>query len=114
MNDMGIYCYRNGDSVIERYFPTHGNKPKTIRHNGRNYHRSFADEGKSIPQTMGWPLECVASGVHPSQANELREFYKKAGVPTDVTSDGNPVYRDATHRKKALKARGFSDRSAYL
>jgi hypothetical protein len=111
---MGIYCYRNGNSVIERYFPTHGVKPQRIRHNGRTYRRSFSDEGASIPATLGWPIECVASGVHPSQAGELREYLKKAGVPTDVTADGNPIYRDATHRKKALKARGMCDKSAYL
>lgn len=61
----------------------------------------------------GWPMECVASGVHASQAGELREHFKRHGVPTDVTHDGNPIYRDANHRKRALKCRGFVDKAAY-
>jgi hypothetical protein len=60
-----------------------------------------------------WPIACVASGVHPSQANELREFLQKSGVPTEVTSDGDPVYRNASHQRNALKVRGLVNRSSY-
>jgi hypothetical protein len=58
-------------------------------------------------------MACVASGVQASQAGELREFFQKHGEPTEVTGDGDPVYRDANHRRRALKLRGFTDKSAF-
>jgi len=60
-----------------------------------------------------WPFECVASGVHPSQAGELREFFRSHGEPTEVTTQGDPVYRDMNHRRRALKLRGLVDRSSF-
>jgi hypothetical protein len=80
----------------------------------KEYTRSFADERPGVPSTKGWPLECVASGVHASQAGELREFYRKHGCPTEVSEDGNPIYRNAAHRRKALKLRGFKDKASYI
>ena len=62
----------------------------------------------------GWPMApCLASGVHPNQAQELRDCLSNAGVPTEVTSDGDPIYRTPTHRKRALKARHLVDKSSY-
>ena len=66
-----------------------------------------------VPPTKGWPLECYASGVNAADSQKLRDEFDKVGVPTEVTNDGNPVYTSAKHRKKALKARGFYDRSGY-
>lgn len=111
---MGVYCYTNGDDTIECYFPSHLPKPKKIRRNGLTYHRDFSAESVGVPSSKGWPMECVASGVAPSQAQELRDFYRKNGVPTEVTPDGNPIYKNAAHRRKALKARGLNDRSGYF
>ncbi len=107
------YCFRNGDDVVTEVFPL-GKAPEFIERNGRRYSRSWRDERVGVPPTTGWPIECVASGVHPSQAQELRDFLEKKGVPTEVTPDGNPVYRDAQHRKRALKARGLHDNASYL
>lgn len=110
---MPMYCYRNGRNVIERWFPA-SHHPKEILHKGKVYRRDFAAEGVGVPATKGWPIECVASGVAPSQAQELRDFYRKHGVPTEVTADGNPIYRNAAHRRKALKVRGMHDKASYL
>lgn len=110
---MPAYCYRHGKRVVTRVFPI-SERPKSIMIDGVEYKRSWADERPGVPSTSGWPLECVASGVHASQAGELREFFRKRGCPTEVTADGNPVYRDAAHRRKALKLRGFHDKRSYL
>jgi hypothetical protein len=59
-------------------------------------------------------MECVASGVAPSQAQELRDYYRRHGVPTEVTADGNPIYRNAAHRRKALKVRGMHDKASFI
>lgn len=110
---MPMYAFRNGDDVIERAFPVK-DRPKFVIVDGKRYDRSIGDECPGIPSSKGWPFECVASGVHPSQADELREHFRKSGVPTEVTKDGNPIYRDAAHRRKALKCRGMHDRASYL
>ena len=60
-----------------------------------------------------WPLVCHASGVHAEQAGELRQFLAERGCPTEVTPGGDPVYRSAEHRRRALRARGLCDRSSY-
>lgn len=115
---MPTYCYRSRDKrrdLITRVFSV-AERPKSFKEKGRIWDRSPEDEwdGVSVPSTAGWPMECVASGVHPSQAGELRKFFTDHGCPTEVTADGNPVYRSAAHRKKALKLRGFRDNSSYL
>lgn len=66
-----------------------------------------------VPTSKGWPLTCFASGVHADDAQKLRDEFKRLGVPTEVTKDGDPVYTSPEHRRRALKARGFVDRSSY-
>jgi hypothetical protein len=68
----------------------------------------------SVPSPKGWPMQpCVASGVQPEQAQELRDLFKKAGVPTEITKEGDPIYTSPEHRRRALKVRGLYDRSSY-
>lgn len=110
---MPAYAYRNGRSVVTRTFRI-SERPDTITIDGKVYKRSFADERPGVPASAGWPMECYASGVHASQAGELRKYFKDHGCPTEVTADGNPVYRSAAHRRKALKLRGFKDKAGYL
>lgn len=110
---MPIYCYKAGRMRIEQFFYI-GQAPKTVTVDGVEYRRDFAAERVGIPASKGWPMECIASGVNAAQAGELREHLAGKGVPTDVTADGNPVYRDAAHRRKALKARGLVDRSSFI
>jgi hypothetical protein len=110
---MPTYCYETsrGD-VVERVFKI-GTAPASIEIDGRIARRSFSAERIGVPAKKGWPMECLASGVNASQAGELRAHLAAAGVPTEVTKDGNPVYRDARHRRKALKVRGFRDNMAF-
>ena len=111
---MPTYCYELGNGqVIEKEFAM-GAAPRCVRV-GRSWaRRSFAAERTGTPAPKGWPLECVASGVHPSQAGELREHLRKSGVPTEISRDGNPIYRNPLHRKRALHARGLVDRNSFL
>ena len=59
------------------------------------------------------PLECFASGVHASQAQDLRDFFHNHGESVEVTNNGDPVYTSANQRKRCLKLRGFVDKSSY-
>lgn len=110
---MPTYAFRNGRHVVTRMFRI-ADRPDHIVVRGKVFKRSLADERPGVPSSAGWPIECVASGVCPDQAGELREFYRKHGVPTEVSADGNPIYRNAAHRRKALKVRGLHDNSSYL
>lgn len=104
-------CEETGE-VIDLPFPI-AERPKSFVKDGKTFVRSFSHERPGVPASLGWPLTCTASGVHPSQAQELRDYYKKHGCPTEVTKDGNPVYTSAAHRKQALKVRGMHDRSSF-
>lgn len=113
---MPTYCFETPDGkVIEKVFPRGEAPDMILLDNGRAAKRSYRAEHADRRRSAGsgWPLTCVASGVNASQAGELHKFLKDAGVPTEITKDGDPVYRDPHHRKRALYARGMFDKSAY-
>jgi len=112
---MPIYCFKTARGQLhERDISIKEKIPKWVLVDGQKAHRDFQSEHANVPSSVGWPLTCVASGVHNSQAQELRDHFKRVGVPTEVTSDGDPVYRSVKHRRQALKARGFVDRSSFV
>ncbi len=109
------YAYKKPSGAIvwrDRAFRD-GPPPREIRVDGVVATRSYQAEVKGGTPTKGWPITCFASGVNADQAQDLRDTLAKAGVPTEVTSDGDPIYRDSRHRKRALRARGLHDRRAY-
>ena len=112
---MPTYCYRRGRRVVERVFSMK-ERPESIVIGGKVFRRDRASEfaGVFVAPHAGWPIECVASGVNPDQAGELRDYLAKKGVPTEVSAEGNPIYRDARHRRKALKARGMHDNASFF
>lgn len=124
---MPTYCFTVPDTgeTVEREYPLGKAPPKIRLRNRRTAHRDYRAEraqglvknetasrrgrGKSC-----WPMApCYASGVHASQAGELREHLRKRGCPTEVTPDGDPIYTSKEHRRKALKARGLHDRNSF-
>ncbi len=91
-----------------------GSAPQAIQLDGRKAKRDYQAECVGVPATKGWPMvPCFASGVHPKQAQELRDGLRDAGVPTEVTRGGDPIYTSAVHRKKALAARGLHDNASF-
>ena len=110
---MPIYCYETeSGTIIELNFEI-GKAPPVIFVKGVQATRNFQAESAGVPAKSGWPLTCYASGVNARDAQKLRDHLAEKGVPTEVTPDGDPVYTDARHRHKALKARGLIDRSGY-
>jgi hypothetical protein len=110
---MPTYCYSDENGNYEERFFRMGYAPKTIDVNGCILNRDFSNEHAPRRAGGGWPLECVASGVGASQAGELREFFAHKGCPTEVSSNGNPIYRNPSHRKQALKLRGLHDNDSF-
>lgn len=124
---MPIYCFTSSGGVtVEEVFRM-GETPESIfleaGHGDddcgvyqEEYFRDRAAEWKSGPRSGErgkWPIECYASGVHASQAQDLRDHFKKHSVDCDVTPNGDPVYRNHQHRKKALACRGIHDRASF-
>lgn len=118
---MPTYCYTTGGGrTFDRVYPA-GEAPGEIVVDGEKARRDFRAElrGCSISvrgggrKSRAWPMEDFAAGVHASQAQELRDHFKKSGVPTEVTSDGDPIYTSHQHRKRALKCRGLHDKQSY-
>ncbi len=117
---MPTYCYTTEDGeTVEREF-ARGEAPEFVAIFSKEIHvhvRADRDYRAELSPThstgAGWPIECVGSGVNANQAQELRDEFKRCGVPTDVSSDGNPIYRDVAHRRRALEARGLIDKSSY-
>lgn len=111
---MPVYCYSTKDGVtVERVFPM-GKAPKTVKVKGKIARRDYGAERPNVPSSNidTWPMKpCLGSGVHPSQAQELRDHFKKHGVPTEVAPCGGPVYRDKAHRERALGVRNLHDRN---
>ena len=107
---MPVYCYSNKEgNVIEKSFPV-GKAPEILK---GGFERDYGAEGTSVPATKGWPFECLGSGVNAEQREELGTFLDQSGVPTEISRDGNPIYRNNNHRRRALKARGIHDKSSF-
>lgn len=121
---MPTYCFmtKHGD-IVERTFDRNHIPEYVLVGNERAWRCRYAEGVTGAVAKAGgpvnrgsarWPMEpCYASGVNASQAQELRDFFKHRGVPTDVTDDGDPIYESAAHRRKALKVRGLHDESSF-
>jgi len=111
---MPIYCYSSESGVTEEFFFRCSEVPvDVLLSNGERGVRDYRAEHPPRKAIAGWPLECVASGVAPQQAGELRDFFKKKGFRCEVSKDGNPIYENSRHRKAALKLRGLHDKSSF-
>lgn len=121
---MVTYCFSTSDGLVtvEREFDR-DSVPKFVRIGGKRAYRDRRAEGAGGFVVTGkcgrsgrgtWPMPpCVASGVHASQAQELRDHLAGSGCPTEVTPGGDPIYTSAAHRKRALKARGLHDKNSF-
>ncbi len=125
---MPFYCFKSDNNVmVERFFRM-GDAPEVITlEDGTSVRRDFQAEGVT-GQMVGtdnptrirkgpvrpWPMKpCVGSGVHESQAQDLRDHFKKHNVDVEVTTDGDPIYTSAAQRKRALECRGMHDRASF-
>ena len=111
---MMTYCFTNKRTgvTIERQFDMN-NIPERVKYRGRVFGKNRRAEIKGVPPTKGWPIECIASGVHADQAQELRDHFKRNGLNIEVTKDGNPVYKTNKEQRRALRCRGMVNKSSF-
>ena len=116
------YCYEGPDGVLVEHTFEAGKAPESVECHGVVYTRCYQAElssqyasvrGSSNRVKRTYPMTCYASGVHADQAQDLRDHLSSHGVPTEVTTDGDPIYTSAAHRRKALKVRGLIDKSSF-
>ena len=58
-----------------------------------------------------WPMTSYACGVHADEVPERMILDRQAGVPTEYSNDGDPIFTSAGHRHKYLKVRKIHDRN---
>ena len=92
----------------KRYFVC-GEEVSEARYFGRRV------KAKAVVGTGNWknPIASDAAGVSTTQIPEAIELSKKLGVPTDYSALGQPIFVSSAHRRKYLKAFGYTDRSSY-
>jgi putative FmdB family regulatory protein len=61
----------------------------------------------------GYPMASYAVGIGACEVPAQMIIDKKAGVPTNYTKDGDPIFTSRGHRKKYLKHVGFHDRNSF-
>lgn len=112
---MATYCFTDNEGNTEIHHFRMGQAPaEVVFSNGRIAERDLAAEWKPDKRSCrDYRLECLASGVNPLQAPELRRFFKKHGESVEISADGNPIYTSAGQRKRLLKLRGFCDRNSF-
>lgn len=110
-----IYHYRTDDGRVETLDQplTHPVPPPPFitLADGAVARRVWGAAPSATPK--GWPLTCMASGVHPEQAAALASLLRDKGVPTEVTRGGDPIYTSPEHRRRALAARGMFDKNSF-
>lgn len=84
-----------------------------ITHDGCDYFDYGIVRAKSHQHCGNYPMASYAVGVGASQVPEQMKADKKAGVPTEYTESGDPIFTSRGHRKKYLKHVGFHDRNSY-
>lgn len=65
------------------------------------------------PSPAGWPMKSVAMAVHPKNLAVAREMDRKAGVPTEYTPRGRPVFTSERHKRAYCRIRGVHDNNSY-
>lgn len=61
----------------------------------------------------GYPIKSIALECHPDSIAGEQAKLAKRGVQVDYTPQGQPILRDAGHRKAVLKALGLHDRNSF-
>lgn len=74
----------------------------------------FAGSLAVLNQKAGWPIESIALQVDPSQVEEFQNESRRLGVPTEYTSEGRPILRNAAHARAYRKSQGFFDRDGFF
>lgn len=64
-------------------------------------------------QRPKWPIPSLGLGGAVKDRDKLAEHLKKSGVPTEITSDGDPVCTSQHHQNKVAQALGFANKDRY-
>lgn len=114
-----IYLYRDKKgNIVEISMPfaemMKREKPDgTLRHKGKTLRRDIVSEHstKGLPASKGWPMECDALAVHPSQVKDQMAHDRKMGVNVGYSPEGSVIFENKAQKDKYLKAHGFHDRN---
>lgn len=107
------YTSEKGDT-IERFFSV-DDHPETIVHEDVFYDRDVAADFRDRkPVAASWPRWSDAAGVGVDQVKEAYDESVAAGCPVEYCKEtGRAKFESLSHQRRALKAMGLRDRSAF-
>ena len=97
----------NGERLTEEQWQA--SLPKTPKR--RKTKHKKGSKAFMTASTKAWPMTSDGAGVHPNDIEKARGVAKRAGIAIDFTTDGQAIFRSATHRKEYCRFRGFHDRN---
>lgn len=118
---MPTYLYRTkSGKIVERFMTMRelGERQGpdgTIRENGQVLRRVYSKPGLTgCESNPGWPIHSEAAGfLSDDDVQWAKDHDRQHGVPTQYDSDHRPIFTDSQHRKRYLKAHGYTDRSGF-
>jgi len=80
---------------------------------GKDMRRDIqAEQGGHRAINDTYPFASYALGIDPSEVAEHTAKDIANGVQTEYNGDGEPIFRDKSHRKKYCESYGYYDRNA--
>ena len=76
----------------------------------RNIFDDDSVPGQSTRTIARWPIVSTAAGVDAEDVPAAKAFLAEHGVRTEFTPQGDPIFRDKSHRKAHCQAFGYYDR----
>ena len=100
-----VVLVRMSIAEMERRQDAHG---YIVLDDGRAARRDYmAESTVGTPALAGWPKASEALAVHPDQIEEARRDARFKGVPTEFDGVGRPVFENASHQSRYVRAYGY-------
>ena len=112
---MPIYCYKCPSCGARKEVDkpmSQSKRPELCDNDGFVMQRDFNTEHPIQRSADKWPMASYAAGISPDEIPEMRKHDRAHGVPTDYTSDGDPIFTGPKHRKRYCQLHGLYDRNA--
>jgi hypothetical protein len=112
---MPLYSYSNDERehTVQKYYSMKDDIPREIEHEGATYFRDIGADHSKVRHYPGcWPQVSTAFGIPPEDIAKAKDAAKRDGFDIDFTPEGNAIFRDRAHRKRACGLFGYYDRNA--
>lgn len=112
---MPFYSYSNDERqhTIQKYYSMKEDIPREIEHEGLPYFRDIGADHSKVPHYPGcWPQVSNSFGVAVEDIPKAVDAARRDGFTLEFTPEGNAIFTDRAHRKRACELFGYFDRNA--